>query len=943
MEAIEPRTLLAGDGLSASYYDNIDFTGAAVHRIDAQVNASAPPAGIAAGTWSAVWTGQVQANSTAGTYRFRTVSADKVRLWVDGRLIVNNWTNHATTTNNAAGFTLAAGQKVNIRLEYAENSGAVAAQLLWQPPGAGTYSLVPQANLSSSSDAPAVFNASPTAAPGDLISLQGQGFGTAVPQVYYQRLSGSGLPNLSYASSISVITTQTSATDMQVTAQIPAGASAGVYAVWVRNRATGSYSQPVLVNAPRAMHFDTPEIYSGAVFRIYGRGLLSSGGSPTVRFFNPATQTSLSATVDVANSDDYSLRVTAPSGLVAGTTYNIYVGDSQAGAGVERLAEKTLLARTAVTDYFNLGIGWSSAYSFGGTIVNATSFGAVANDNVDDRSAIQAAIDYANTHGGGVVKLPAGTFKLVMASDPVPNYSSALLIKSNVVLQGAGKDQTTIQYGFESGDWGANSAAIAFNWGNSDNSGLADLTVRNVSPSTPTRPAGKQPIEMRGPGQHKFLARVKVDAGGAYVRVWNGDQILIEDCDILCGASYPVNGQRNVLQMGLWASSNTNVVVRRNTIKFFGTTGLPFDYNTTAIAEDNHLTYDASLRDQVDPGENGRHMSANFTSNAAIRNNTFESINGPLVDTNNGETILSEGGGPNRGGHWRGTVTSATPTTLTDTSVADFASTTLNPNHATIPAADIQPGVAVLSIVSGKGTGQTRTVKAISGSTLTIDRPWDVTPDSTSRYALDHHWSAQNWLVQSNTLKNNQGGILLYTAASIDVALVNNTLTESGSIFLRANQVSQTNYGFAPALNRIWNVQVTGNSVTGTNPATNYRAAYIGTFFVPYDNQAAFGVGVLGLEVRRNTINGSGRTTKDSYAMYDGLNVSYPNSGQVSLSPVLVGSILQDNTVNNAYRAHVISTGDYQTILWKTRTSLVPLLTEDSSPYGSVGTVTVLA
>src|SRR5262249_10455794 len=60
-----------GTGLAVTYFDNMDFTGATVSRPDAPVNfdwgTGSPPPGIGADTFSARWTGQVQAVESAGS------------------------------------------------------------------------------------------------------------------------------------------------------------------------------------------------------------------------------------------------------------------------------------------------------------------------------------------------------------------------------------------------------------------------------------------------------------------------------------------------------------------------------------------------------------------------------------------------------------------------------------------------------------------------------------------------------------------------------------------------------------------------------------------------------------------------------------------------------------------------------------------------------------
>jgi hypothetical protein len=139
-----------GTGLAATYFDNMDFTGTTVSRTDPTVNfnwgTGSPSPSIGVDTFSARWTGQVQAVES-GNYTFRTNSDDGVRLWVNGQLIINNWTNHAPTNNTSAAMTLTAGQKYDIRLEYYENTGGAVMKLLWERPGQTTYVVIPQSQL----------------------------------------------------------------------------------------------------------------------------------------------------------------------------------------------------------------------------------------------------------------------------------------------------------------------------------------------------------------------------------------------------------------------------------------------------------------------------------------------------------------------------------------------------------------------------------------------------------------------------------------------------------------------------------------------------------------------------------------------------------------------------------------------------------------------------
>ena len=139
-----------GDGLAATYFNNIDFTGITVTRVDPEINfnwgTGSPDSAIAADTFSARWTGQVLPAFTE-TYTFYTTSDDGIRMSVNGVQIINNWTNHGPTVNTGT-IALTAGVRVNILLEYFENTGGTIAKLEWSSPNR-TRELVPQVRLFS--------------------------------------------------------------------------------------------------------------------------------------------------------------------------------------------------------------------------------------------------------------------------------------------------------------------------------------------------------------------------------------------------------------------------------------------------------------------------------------------------------------------------------------------------------------------------------------------------------------------------------------------------------------------------------------------------------------------------------------------------------------------------------------------------------------------------
>ena len=82
--------------------------------------------------FAARWSGVLRAPA-AGTYTFITTSDDGVRLAIDGRVIINNWTTHGATEDRGT-IELEQGTH-SILLEYFEAGGHAQIKLEWEGPG----------------------------------------------------------------------------------------------------------------------------------------------------------------------------------------------------------------------------------------------------------------------------------------------------------------------------------------------------------------------------------------------------------------------------------------------------------------------------------------------------------------------------------------------------------------------------------------------------------------------------------------------------------------------------------------------------------------------------------------------------------------------------------------------------------------------------------------
>ena len=98
------------------------------------------------------WTGHVLA-PTSGEYRFATISDDGVRLWLDGKQLVDNWTGHGAV-EDAGTVILEAGKRYEVKLEWFQGGGKAKIQLLWTSPGK-ERAVIPTAALFTAADATA--------------------------------------------------------------------------------------------------------------------------------------------------------------------------------------------------------------------------------------------------------------------------------------------------------------------------------------------------------------------------------------------------------------------------------------------------------------------------------------------------------------------------------------------------------------------------------------------------------------------------------------------------------------------------------------------------------------------------------------------------------------------------------------------------------------------
>jgi hypothetical protein len=124
-------------GLRGEYFSGTGFQASEATRTDPTVNfdwSGKSPAGSMRDSYYSVrWTGKVTPSQT-GEHTFHTVSDDGVRLWVDGKLLIDNWTDHGGTLDSSKRISLEAGKSYDLKLEFYQAGGGAVIQLLWTVP-----------------------------------------------------------------------------------------------------------------------------------------------------------------------------------------------------------------------------------------------------------------------------------------------------------------------------------------------------------------------------------------------------------------------------------------------------------------------------------------------------------------------------------------------------------------------------------------------------------------------------------------------------------------------------------------------------------------------------------------------------------------------------------------------------------------------------------------
>ena len=139
-----------GTGLTGRYYSNISLEGTVrltrIEGVNFDWGKGSPASSVPVNNFSARWTGALEAPA-GGAFQFQTTSDDGVRVYLNGQLIIDNWTPHGPTVDTSAAVTLVAGQRTSLVVEFQEYTGGAQIQLRWKTPDATQFVVVPTNRL----------------------------------------------------------------------------------------------------------------------------------------------------------------------------------------------------------------------------------------------------------------------------------------------------------------------------------------------------------------------------------------------------------------------------------------------------------------------------------------------------------------------------------------------------------------------------------------------------------------------------------------------------------------------------------------------------------------------------------------------------------------------------------------------------------------------------
>jgi hypothetical protein len=630
-----------------------------------------------------------------------------------------------------------------------------------------------------------------------------------------------------------------------IVATLPEDIPFGMYLIWVENSV--GVSAPVCINrtTPKWIGPLGDRVVAGAKKRVFGNNISYNHGTAVSNvYIQPTAGGSLTQCV-VSKVDPYSVEFTVPAGTPNGS-YKVYVHSGHGGV-----------------------YGWGDGLDItvGDAWVRGSNQVALSPSGGDDTTAIQNAIDQMSAlPNGGSVVLGAGNFK---------TYDQ-IWVNSKVRLAGAGMNATTIELR-------ENTTRNYYLRVHGSNINIENLTLRGCL-DTPASPyygiigSANPDFPMAEATNIKYLnVRFTADFGTVLTgNSWGYSQIEADGCEFYRCA--------NLARTDAWLHNST---------LYGGPYGsyypnYRFETESACLICDRTVYESCHIETKdwpINPIDGSRnYMDWNdmqdpdwdstigykvwakrvaLTTRFGIKhtysaNLTTQDV---AVEDNKGEMFLFHGGG----GQWFGNVLSMdglvmnlrTDGTVNGQSVIIGIVDEDNPGLAGgQPVPDANPFWVPLDsssalIIAGTGLGQLRQVMSHTATSVTLDKPWRVAPDSTSVILISPTY--EDNVIYNNELNAFPIGYEQVVRASIGVDFDGNSCAN----YVEGN-VSHRTCAARNILSNAWGPSYW--NVIRDDAAYDCYAAGYGIFHWTYHEQNMLGPVNLGNACRSSFVNIYGPT-----------------------------------------------------------------------------------
>jgi hypothetical protein len=414
-------------------------------------------------------------------------------------------------------------------------------------------------------------------------------------------------------------------------------------------------------------------------------------------------------------------------------------------------------------DPLDLQVAWANRFRWQKVIEVAPP--AMASATADHTATLQKALDEAAAQGGGVVRLPAGEFRV-----------RSLRLPPGVVLWGAGQVATVLRYvGGEpepkafSGPYNPKTryaGAHAIIHATAGPVGVARLSLVSdvMHPNDSLRRIDGYVIAVKMDGRGSrdlFVSDVLVRlASGSGVALSTDRNMLIQRCDIRvpCWAVTMGSGEA-------WAGGALRGCTLTNQQR-----ALVYFNCAASVFEGNHLIGDNRTLDWGGPLL--EHRISDHGSLHPLRQ---------YIADNRAEGMFGSKGNDGEGICFQG------QRRLAYGDLAAAGADWLSDEGRSFKAGALE-GTWVV-IVRGRGAGQLRRVTANTEHRLSVQPAWDIVPTAGDAYTVDLVIGTYQTIIVNNSIAGvKKAGIDLY-CKNIDNWIQGNSLTNAGGIFLNATEV----------------------------------------------------------------------------------------------------------------------------------------------------------